>query len=144
MKVALAIRAAMLAIALLVMVGPVPYMAREQPGSAAGHHEHLTFVEAVHELPLERAVLVWWGACAAVLAWAEHARRTGRSTGTGRAVRWIVVLAVSVLAFVRSMSSSADHVDRLEGAGVIDLAALAYLIAMIAGTVAALAEPERA
>ncbi len=143
MKVAHAIRAAMLAIALIVMVAPVPYIAREAPGGASGHHEHLTFVDALHEVPLERAVLAWWAACAAVLAWAEHARRAGNTSGAGRAVRWVIVLVASVLAFARSMSSTTDHLDRLQGAGVIDLAALAYLIAMIAGTVAVLAEPER-
>ncbi|MGE5181817.1 MAG: hypothetical protein ACM31C_07135 [Acidobacteriota bacterium] len=143
MKVAHAIRAAMLAIALFVIVAPIPYFARELPGGGRGHHQHLTFLEAVDEAPYERAVLVWWGACAAVLAWAELARRSGRGVAVGRAVRWVVVIAASLLVFARSALGSLDHIDRLEGAGLFDLSALVYLLAMIAGTVAALAEPER-
>ena len=138
MKVALAIRAAMLAIALAVMLAPIPYLAPEAP-----HHAHLSFLDSIDAVPRERFVIGWWIACAAVVAWAELARRRRHDPVAARAVRWIVVLAASVLVFVRPIGETPDHVDRLQGAGVIDLAALAYLIAMIAGTVAVLAEPEK-
>jgi hypothetical protein len=143
-KVALAIRAAMLAIALLVIVAPIPYLAREEPGTASGHHEHLTYLDAIggHGEAHERAVLAWWVACAAMLAWAELARRRHQLAGAGRAIRWVVVIAASILVFVRPLGASTEHLDRLEGAGAIDLAAVVYLLAMFAGTVAALAEPD--
>ncbi len=144
MKVALAIRAAMLAVALVVMLAPIPYLAREATPGVGEHHEHLTFVDAIgaHGIARERTVVGWWAACAAGLAWAELARRRGRTTGLARAVRWIIVIAASAVVFTRPIGATEEHVDRLQGAGVIDLAALAYLIAMIAGTVAALAEDD--
>jgi hypothetical protein len=130
-KVALAIRAAMLAVALLVMVAPVSYLAREQAGGGE-HHQHLTYVDTLggDGMTSERAVAIWWVIAAAALLWAWR----GGGPRVVRGLFWALVVASSAIVFVRPIWLT-GHVDRLTGSGAVDLAVLVYLIAMIAGAI---------
>ena len=131
MKVALAIRAAMLAVALLVMAAPLPYLAREQAGGGE-HHQHLTYVDTLggDGMTSERAVAIWWVIAAAALLWVWR----GGGPRVVRGLFWALVVAASVAVFMRPIWLS-GHVDRLTGSGAVDLAVLVYLIAMIAGAI---------
>jgi hypothetical protein len=135
MKTSLALRAAMLVVALLVMLAPVPYLARERSGTT-GHHEHLTYMDALgeHGEPAERFVAVWWLGSAVALGWSFYAYRRGRKSRVVRGVLWAVVIAGAILVFIRGPMLS-GHVDRLSGSGAIDLAALVYLLGAIAGAI---------
>ncbi len=132
MKVALALRAAMLAVALLVMAAPLPYLAREQTG-AADHHHHLTYIDTLGNdgATAERTVAIWWVIAAAALLFAWR----GGGPRVVRGLFWALVVAASAAVFIRPAWLS-GHVDRLTGSGAVDLAVLVYLVAMIAGAIA--------
>jgi hypothetical protein len=100
--------------------------------------DQLTFRDAIGDshVTRERLVPVWWGVCAAALVWSEVERRRGRASRAARGVRWALVAVASLLLFTRSIEiGMRSHAHGLVGSYLVDVAAVGYLLAMIAGAI---------